>query len=353
MAIVLTTAVFLLLNPGYRIGSMQEFGAPRDASVPGVVVFGALAFVRPVVLAVLGFYTSGPKRHWPVVLLLGIVGLGETLQATLAGGRTTVLQAILACLAVLVAFRLRQGGMARLCLGALVCAVLVLWYIPTALEYRTRTLYGGGRGELTTPNEHAVAFFEAGATVLFDPSATRSSIRSIVGRLYEPSAFTVMIEARESGARFGIRGWGDLLFRWVPNFIRAKGTDRDQHLMFTQGFKMIESTGVTLTVPADLYYRFGLAGIVSGYFCLGVVVGGFCRFCRNRFDILRFVALVSLAILVIRLYAVDFVQAVWMPLYELPIGLAVGWLVFSGFGQGVRLSHRRIGGAWRERAASP
>ena len=122
--------------------------------------------------------------------------------------------------------------------------------------------------------------------------------------------------------------------------------------MFHQGFKPFETSGVTLTVPADLYYRFGLAGVVCGYLILGVIMGLFSWLCRMRFDTVRFVALIALAILVIRLYAIDFVNAVWMPLYELPIGLSVAWLVFSGLGERFRLFHWLVGGGWRGRTAS-
>ena len=354
LVIMFVVGAFFLLNPGYRIGAMESLVRRRAHQYLLSLCLALLAFIRPVVLAVLGLYTSGSRKHWPVVILLGIVGLGETFQATLVGGRTTVLQTVLACLTVVLAFRLRRGRIARLCLGAVVCTLLALWYIPTAGEYRSRTAYGGGiqEGELNTPGEHVVAFVEAGATVVVDTSAVRSSVASIVGRLYEPSAFRVMAYARESGVWFGFRGWGDLFFRWLPNFIREKGTDRDQHLMFHQGFKAFEASGETLTVPADLYFRFGLAGVVCGYLILGVIMGLFSWFCRMRFDTVRFVALIALAILVIRLYAIDFVNAVWMPLYELPIGLSVAWLVFSGLGERFRPFHWLVGGGWRGRTAS-
>jgi hypothetical protein len=330
LALALPVLAFFLVFPEYRIGVMQEAWAPEEASVIGVIVFGVLGFVRPVVLVLLGLYLIAEgRKNAAVVGLLAVVGLGQTFQATLAGGRAAILEALLACVAVMAAFRVRQTRLGRVGLVVACCAVLIAWYIPTAGQYRARTGYGGMSRELHTFSEYVSAFLEAGNAVIESPRI-RDSIEAVVGRIYEPSAFRVMSAARESSEGFGFRGWGDLVFRWVPSFIREKGKDRDQDLMWQQGFKPHENSGEPLTLPADLYYRFGLLGVTLGYGVLGMLLGRLTRWCRSHLDTIRFVGLMALGVLVSRIYAVDFVHALWAPIYELPIGMGVAVLVFSG-----------------------
>jgi hypothetical protein len=100
--------------------------------------------------------------------------------------------------------------------------------------------------------------------------------------------------------------------------------------MWQQGFKPHENSGETLTLPADLYYRFRVLGVVLGYGVLGVLLGLVTRWCRFRPDSKRFVGLMALGVLAARIYAVDFVQALWAPVYELPIGMGVAVILFSG-----------------------
>jgi hypothetical protein len=342
LALVVPVVGFFLAFPDYRIGSMREVGAPEEAVVLGVIIFGVLAFVRPVVLVLLGLYliAEGKKRA-AVAGLLALVGLGQTFQATLAGGRATILETFLACVAVMAAFRVREGRLSRVSFAVVACSLIVLWYIPTAGQYRVRAGYGGVAREVETFSEYMGAFLEAGGAVA-DTSQIRDSIEAAVARLYEPSAFRVMSAARESTGGFGFRGWGDLVFRWLPGFIREKGKDRDQDLMWQQGFKPLESSAETLTLPADLYYRFGLLGILLGYGALGVLLGCVTRWCRSRLDALRFVGLMSLAVLVSRIYSVDFVYAVWAPVYELPIGVGVAVLVFPGLRSSVTMNIPRL-----------
>jgi hypothetical protein len=183
--------------------------------------------------------------------------------------------------------------------------------------------------EVQTFSEYVSAFLEAGSAVA-DTSRVRDSVEAVVARIYEPSAFRVMSAARESHDGFGFRGWSDLMFRWLPNFLREKGKDRDQDLMWQQGFKPLETSAEPLTLPADLYYRFGLLGVVLGYGMLGVLLGLVVRWFRSQLDAMRFVGLMALGVLVSRVYAVDFVHAVWMPIYELPIGMSVAVVAFSG-----------------------
>jgi hypothetical protein len=343
LALAVPVLLFFIAFPGYLIGSMREFGAPEEAVVFSVIIFGVLGFVRPVVLVLLGLYLIAEGRKGPVVGgLLAVVGLGQTFQATLAGGRTAILETLLACVAVMVAFRSRQTRLGRIPLVAGVCAMLVLVYIPTAGQYRAKTGYGGAARDIQTASEYVNAFFDAGRALMSDTSWARDSLEAVVGRLYEPSAFRVMMAARESHTQFGFRGWGDLAFRWVPSFIREKGKDRDQDLMWQQGFKPLESSAETLTLPADLYYRFGLSGVMVGYTLLGVLLGWVTKWCRRHLDGIRFVGLMALGVLVARIYAVDFVHAVWAPVYELPIGMGVAVLVFSGLRASAKLSLTRF-----------
>jgi hypothetical protein len=330
LALAVPVLLFFLAFPDYRIGLMKEFGAPEEAPIIGVILFGVLGFVRPVMLVLFGLYliAEGRKRV-AVVALLALVGLGQTFQATLAGGRVAILEALLACTAVMAAFRVRQTRLGRVSLAVAGCAVLVLWYMPTAGQYRARAGYGGISREVHTFSEYMNAFLEAGTAVV-DTSRARDSVEAIVGRLYEPSAFRVMTTARESHDGFGFRGWSDLAFRWLPSFVREKGKDRDQDLMWQQGFKPHENSGETLTLPADLYYRFRLPGVVLGYGVLGILLGLVTRWCRLRLDSKRFVGLMALGVLAARIYAVDFVQALWAPVYELPIGMGVAIILFSG-----------------------
>jgi hypothetical protein len=339
---------FFVAFPDYRIGSMKEVGAPEEAVVIGVIIFGVLGFLRPVVLVLLGLYLIAEgKKRVAVAGLLAVVGLGQTFQATLAGGRATILETFLACVAVMAAFRVRQARLGRVSFAVVACAVVVLWYIPTAGQYRVRAGYGGAAREVQTLSEYMSAFLEAGSAVA-DTSRIRDSVETAVARLYEPSAFRVMSAARESAGGFGFRGWGDLLFRWVPSFIREKGKDRDQDLMWQQGFKPLESSAETLTLPADLYYRFGLLGVLLGYGVLGMLLGRLTRWCQSNLDERRFVGLIALGVLSSRIYAVDFVQALWAPVYELPIGMGVAIIVFSGLraSAGGRLT-RFLGGLRR------
>jgi hypothetical protein len=239
------------------------------------------------------------------------------------------------------AFRIRQARLGRVSLVVIACALVALWYIPTAGQYRARAGYGGIVREVETVSEYVNAFLEAGGAVA-DTSRIRESVETAVARLYEPSAFRVMSAARESPGGFGFRGWGDLLFRWLPSFIREKGKDRDQDLMWQQGFKPLESSAETLTLPADLYYRFGRLGVMLGYGVLGMLLGWVTHWCRAHLDALRLVGLMALGMLVARIYAVDFVYAIWAPVYELPIGIGVALLVFSGLRNSVQSSSRAV-----------
>ncbi len=108
--------------------------------------------------------------------------------------------------------------------------------------------------------------------------------------------------------------------------------------MWQQGFKPLESSAETLTLPADLYYRFGLLGIILGYGVLGMLLGRVARWCRTHLDAGRFVGLMALGMLVSRVYAVDFVYALWAPIYELPIGMAVALIIFPGLRESARLN---------------
>jgi hypothetical protein len=330
LAVAMPVLGFFLAFPEYLIGAMKDVGAPDEAQVIGVIVFGVLGFVRPVMLVLLGLYLIAEGRKGVVVAgLLAVVGLGQTFQATLAGGRAAILEALLACVAVMAAFRIRQGRSGRVTLAVAVCTMLCLLYIPVAGQYRARTGYGGVSREVQTFSEYVSAFLEAGSAVA-DTSRVRDSVEAVVARIYEPSAFRVMSAARESHDGFGFRGWSDLMFRWLPNFLREKGKDRDQDLMWQQGFKPLETSAEPLTLPADLYYRFGLLGVVLGYGMLGVLLGLVVRWFRSQLDAMRFVGLMALGVLVSRVYAVDFVHAVWMPIYELPIGMSVAVVAFSG-----------------------
>jgi hypothetical protein len=330
LALAMPVLAFFLAFPEYQIGAMREIGVPEEAPVIGVILFGVLTFVRPIVLVLLGLYliAEGRKRV-AVVGLLAVVGLGQTFQATLAGGRVAIFEALLACVAVMAAFRIRQKRLGRVSLAVACCALLVVWYMPSAERYRARTGYGGATRQLHTLSEYMAAFVEAGSSAA-DTSRVRESVEAVVGRLYEPSAFRVMSAAWETNRGFGFRGWGDLAFRWVPSFIREKGRDRDQDLMWQQGFKPLESSAETLTLPADLYYRFRLPGVMLGYGVLGMLLGLVARWCWSPCDARRFVVLMALGVLACRIYAVDFVQALWAPIYELPIGIGVAVIVFSG-----------------------
>jgi hypothetical protein len=349
LALAIPVLGFFLMFPEYQIGAMKEIGAPEQAPILGVIVFGVLGFVRPVVLVLLGIYLVGEgRKRIGVALLLAVVGLGQTFQATLAGGRAAILETVLACVAVMAAFRLRQNRLGRLALVLAGCVLLVLWYIPAAGQYRTRTAYGGVSREVQPFSEYVSAFLEAGQAVVTDSFQIRASLDAVVGRLYEPSAFRVMSVARESYEGFGFRGWGDLLFRWVPGFIREKGKDREQDLMWQQGFKPLETSAETLTLPADLYYRFRLLGVVLGYGVLGVLLGRITRWCRSRLDGTRLVGLMALGVLLSRIYSVDFVHALWAPVYELPIGMGVALLAFSGLRNSPGASYiQRIVKPWR------
>jgi hypothetical protein len=335
-------AVFFFVFPEYKIGSMREFGLPDEAPVIGVIVFGSLGFVRPVLLVLLGMYlVAEGRRRIAVALLLAVVGLGQTFQATLAGGRAAFLETLLASVAVMAAFRMRQKRLGRLVLVACGCVLLVFWYVPAAGLYRTRTAYGGVSREAKPISEHVHSFLEAMSTVA-DVSLLRDSTEAVIGRLYEPSAFRVMSTARESDEGFGFRGWGDLAFRWVPGFIREKGKDREQDLMWQQGFKPLESSAETLTLPADLYYRFRLPGVLLGYAVLGTLIGRLTLSFRSRLNAPRFVGLIALGVLLSRIYAVDFVHALWAPVYELSIGMGVAFIVFSGLRSWPQSAWRRF-----------
>jgi hypothetical protein len=341
LALALPVVAFFLAFPEYRIGAMKDAWAPEEASVIGVIVFGVLSFVRPVVLVLLGLYLVAEGRKNAVVVgLLAVIGLGQTFQATVAGGRAAILDAFLACVAVMVAFRVRQTRLGRVSVVLILCVILIAWYIPAAGRYRASTGYGGSFREVHTLAEYVNAFFGAGTAVI-EPSRIRDSMEGVVGRLYEPSAFRVMSAARESSEGFGFRGWGDLVFRWLPSFIREKGKDRDQDLMWQQGFKAHEHSGEPLTLPADLYYRFGVVGVAVGYGVLGLLLGWLTRWYHSRLSTVRFVALMATGVLIARIYAVDFVHALWAPIYELPIGIGVAVIVFSGLRQSARagLSH--------------
>jgi hypothetical protein len=168
-----------------------------------------------------------------------------------------------------------------------------------------------------------------------------------VSRVYEPSAFRALTFAREAESSFGFRGWSDLFFRWVPNFIRAKGIDRDQDLMWKHGLKELEGTGEPLTLPADLYFRFGLIGIALGYFAIGIIFGCVSWHCRSRRDTVRWVGVIAMGVVSIRLYAMDFVHVVWVPFFEWPIGMLFGLLLFAGVNRCFRLSAVRFGSGSR------
>jgi hypothetical protein len=356
--LVILTAVpvviFFIIRPDYSIGGWggDLEGASKD--VGAVLVFGPLGYVRAFFLVLLGLYVTARGKKNPVVLLgLSIASLGQTFQATLLGGRMAVILALSIPLLTLVAYRWRQRRLRRMVVPMAMGLIAIAIYIPTAGLYRSYTSYGGKQSQLPGVADHVEQLGKSVLEVVEGGVPADEALGLIGSRLYEPTSLLVMKKARDSERWYGARGWGDLALRWLPDFIYEKGMDRESDLLWKEGFRPLRTSFEPITLVGDLYYRFGVGGVIAGYGCLGLMFGLAARICVQKSTAMRFVALMMLSSVLFRMYTADFVHAFWIPLYDWPlaVALAVGLMRLTGRNEGGILSWAEGGVAGGNRHA--
>lgn len=265
----------------------------------------------------------GPGRWLPAALLVVFVGV-----ALLSGSRGLLFYPLLLLLAGLWLLPISPRLLRQL---ALVAAAVMLTLSPLIFVVRDSASFQG------TAALDPVARLGAAVTALRDPEPLLAKARWIGRDLYachDPFLFT---PAQRRAAPAGGAGLGHLVWLWVPRHLRPDRPeifDGPRLAKALQGVPRGTWADVwfpCLSLPADLWRRWGLAGLLGGSLVVAVAVNALAALWY------RSVAALGGAFpLLLLLFPSSYLQAFpfgtvqetcWALLWELPKYLLVLWLL--------------------------
>jgi hypothetical protein len=167
-------------------------------------------------------------------------------------------------------------------LPPIVIALAILYFAlvaPLIMSSRKEQLLEG-----ETASERAIRTFQSGnfANTQNPNSDEEGQVASFLSRQFDPTPVGFLVgEVREYGLQMG-ETMDYIAYAFVPRIIWPDKPNVTRGAWFTAylGFAAYEdeattSTGITAT--GELYWNFGIAGVVSGMFLLGVLISGLWR----------------------------------------------------------------------------
>ncbi|HEY6291294.1 MAG TPA: hypothetical protein VI455_06985 [Terriglobia bacterium] len=326
---------YFLVNFGYDYGTSLDFyfdhlAAMQVANV--IFQFGTFALI---ILAIERFLNpSSLERN----VLFWIVLVSECVWGLLSGMKSNLLQnfVVVALVSSMAERRLKKGWLAAAVLG------LVIVY-PFSVQYRelvrgrtseamgfegAEQMAGLALARATESDSTPFVWLESGA------GAALSRLN-----LLQSVAAVLSLGPRADYLKGSERWWMLPFYPFVPRFLWPTKPILDKGRRFSMALGYGDQTSTAMTYPGDLYFEYGVPGLLAGMFLFGLVA----QWLTNRLSLpgskrrmFVYTGLFITVLFVIELDAFDF----WSTLIRsLVILSAVAWAVYRHSSDPRRKTH--------------
>jgi hypothetical protein len=266
-AVAFTVKAYLLQNFGYDYGASQDLYLDHLAAMQVANVVFQLGTYALVILAIeRSFHPLSLDRK----VFFWIVFLTECCWGLVSGMKGNLLQnfVLVAVVSSMAERKLKKGWIVAALLG------LVVIY-PFSIQYRelVRSRSDEAMGVGGAQTIAAAALEQATATDSTAADWLESGVRSSVSRLnLLQSVAAVLALGPEADWLQGDERWWMLPFYpFIPRFLWAGKPVLDKGRRFSLALGLGDQTSTAITYPGDLYFEFGMPGLLVGMLLFGLI----------------------------------------------------------------------------------
>jgi hypothetical protein len=247
------------LNARFEIGNYHQVGS-RDYIVAGFSMV-AYPFYALLGMSLKAKLTSG----WNIAVAATVIVIVGFLSLT--GGRSTALEPLVVLFIGASFSVVPWRRISFFCAASLPLVAFIMIVIGVA---RGTGAFSGGN-----VTEKVTAITKIVKEGRNEGDQYDSPLFVLFSRLYEPSAQAVIDNVAETGHRIGFLNTERLLFVFVPQFVYPKKKpldDGNERLTSDYGYAVTEFSSTPLTLLADSYERFGIAGVAVFHLLAGALL---------------------------------------------------------------------------------
>jgi len=303
------------------------------------LVIGALQSIEIIPMILFAFYLVRPHPRWWVGLLLLAAAMANSLSGILIGyGRAKFLIALVTVASVWLGLVLYMGKRiswkARLLIALLPLLIVLFFGFMTA--YRQLQNYNRNTSlaeRLQIAQESSLQFAQSRNIFI-------QSIGPLINRLVELSSLELLGWVENGNVK--LVGWTledtkQVLLAWVPKvFFPEKGMGYGRDIMVYYGLSP-SNDNRPVTLLADAFRRFGLAGVLGIYFFMGIASTIVAHRLMPHWGEMGLILVLYFGLLHLTIYSSEVLEVFKLYFYRLPSSALV-IIIFL-----------RISGIWRPR----